>query len=173
MPTYNRVALLERMLEPLLAEPDALEVVVVVDGCEDGSLELLQSMAQHDSRLRPARIDNSGMGEARTAGARAASGEVVLLIDDDVLLEPGIVRGHARVHAAAQGLAGDGRVRGQPLRVAGYVVLPRRHAVAPGAALLRGRRDEALRRGALPVAQRGPRGAQATGWNLAGLADLL
>jgi glycosyltransferase involved in cell wall biosynthesis len=104
MPTFNRRAFLPRMLEPLLSEPDALEIVVVDDGSGDGSFELLAQLAQRDARLRPVRIENSGMGEARMAGARLARGEVVLLLDDDVLVAPGTVGGHSRAHAAAKGL---------------------------------------------------------------------
>lgn len=104
MPTFNRRAFLPRILEALLSRPEADEIVVVVDGCEDGSIELLRSLARSDPRLQPLFIDNSGMGEARLAGARRASGEVVLLLDDDVLVAPGTVSGHGRAHAAADHL---------------------------------------------------------------------
>jgi glycosyltransferase involved in cell wall biosynthesis len=104
MPTFNRRSSLPRMLEPLLSRSEAHEIVVVVDGCDDGSLELLRDLAQRDPRLRPLWIDNRGMGEARLAGARLATGEIVLLLDDDVLVAPGTVRGHGVAHAAADHL---------------------------------------------------------------------
>lgn len=99
IPTFNRRAYLSDTLAPLLAEPDALEVVVVVDGSQDGSYELLQEMAREDPRVRPLLIENRGMTAARMAGAAVAEGEIVLLLDDDVRLEPGVVRGHALAHA--------------------------------------------------------------------------
>jgi len=40
---------------------------------------------------------------ARDAGAEFAGSEVVLSLDDDVVLEPGAVSGHARFHAQAEG----------------------------------------------------------------------
>jgi glycosyltransferase involved in cell wall biosynthesis len=104
IPTFNRCRYLHGTLAPLLAEPDALEVVVVVDGSQDGSYELLAEMAREDPRVRPVLIENRGMTEARLAGARAAEGEIVLLLDDDVRLEPGVVRGHARAHSARSDL---------------------------------------------------------------------
>ena len=55
--------------------------------------------------------------------------------------------------ARAAELAGAGRVRRQPLRLARHVVRRRREAVPAPDPLLRRRRDEALRRGALPAAR--------------------
>jgi glycosyltransferase involved in cell wall biosynthesis len=121
MATYNRRALLGEVLDPLLADPAALEVVVVVDGCEDGSIEYLRERAAGDRRLRPIWIDNSGAVAAQQAGVEAARGDVVLVIDDDVLAEPGLVGGHLRHHE-----------RGGDLVVVGYMPTPRPERRGPG-----------------------------------------
>jgi glycosyltransferase involved in cell wall biosynthesis len=102
--TYNRRRLLPRVLEPILADPGAEEVVVVVDGCDDGSLELLQEMAQRDPRLRPHYVTNGGAARALLAGARLARGEVLVILDDDEILEPGAVTGHLHHHEPADDL---------------------------------------------------------------------
>jgi glycosyltransferase involved in cell wall biosynthesis len=99
VPTYNGAPLLERILRPLLEDPAASEVIVVIDGSRDGSLELVERLARHEPRLRPLFIDNRGDMGARQAGAQAATGEIVLFIDDDVLANPGLVTGHARRHS--------------------------------------------------------------------------
>jgi glycosyltransferase involved in cell wall biosynthesis len=104
IPTYNRRDALPVVLGPLLAEPDAHEVVVVVDGSTDGSAQLLRELAERDPRLRPIVIENQGWTVARMTGVEAARGEVVLMIDDDVRLHSGTVAGHARHHAAAERL---------------------------------------------------------------------
>ena len=104
MPTYNRRALLPEVVAPLLADEGADEVVVVVDGCDDGSYELLIELAADEPRLRPLLIENRGENGARAAGIEAARGEVVLLLDDDVLAHPGLAGGHARRHVEAAGL---------------------------------------------------------------------
>jgi glycosyltransferase involved in cell wall biosynthesis len=114
MPTFNRRHLLPQVVEPLLADLAATEVVVVVDGCEDGSYEWLAGRAAREARLRPVWIENGGQHGARRAGVEMATGEVVLLLDDDVLAEPGLVAGHASHHALAQGLVVVGYT---PLRV--------------------------------------------------------
>jgi len=83
----------------LLADPAASEVIVVVDGSRDGSLELVERLAQDEPRLRPLFIENSGDMGARDAGARAAGGDVVMFLDDDGLADPGLVTRHAERHA--------------------------------------------------------------------------
>lgn len=99
VPTYNGAPLLERILRPLLEDPAASEVIVVVDGSRDGSFELVKRLARNEPKLRPLFIENRGDMGAREAGARAATGEIVLFVDDDVLADPGLVTGHATRHA--------------------------------------------------------------------------
>ena len=98
MPTFQRADGLARVLAPLLADPAATEVVVVVDGCEDGSYELLQELAATHPALRPVFHENAGEAAARQAGVERATGEIVLLLDDDVEAAGGLVAGHARAH---------------------------------------------------------------------------
>lgn len=102
--TYRRRERLPLVLAPLLATDEALEVVVVVDGADDGSLDLLQELAAADGRLRPVWRENGGPSAARQTGVEHAGGEVVLLLDDDVVAGPGLVAGHAARHAGSRGL---------------------------------------------------------------------
>jgi glycosyltransferase involved in cell wall biosynthesis len=98
--TYNRRDLLPAVLAPVLADPAAEEVVVVVDGCDDGSMELLEKIAQTDPRLRPHYVPNGGAARALLAGARIARGELLVILDDDEVLDPGTITGHVRHHDA-------------------------------------------------------------------------
>lgn len=100
VPTYNRADALEAIIRPLIADPTAHEVIVVIDGSTDHSLQVVQALARRDRRLRALPITNGGEMAAREAGARAATSEIVLFLDDDVEAEPGLVAGHARRHAA-------------------------------------------------------------------------
>ena len=99
VPTFNGAPLLETILRPLLDDPAASEVIVVVDGSRDGSVEIVERLARNEPRLQGMLVENRGDMGAREAGARAASGEIVLFIDDDVLANPGLVTGHARRHS--------------------------------------------------------------------------
>jgi glycosyltransferase involved in cell wall biosynthesis len=105
MATYNRRHLLPEILAPLLADPATHELVIVVDGCDDGSIEYLRELAVTDSRVRPILVPNGGQVAAQRTGVEAARGDVVLVMDDDVLAAPGLVSGHARHHAEREGLA--------------------------------------------------------------------
>jgi glycosyltransferase involved in cell wall biosynthesis len=97
-PTYNRRAALPAFVEALLREPGLHELVIAVDGSDDGSAEWCEERARDDPRLRVLRLPNRGAGATRQAGAEAATGDVVLLMDDDVIPDPGLVMGHARHH---------------------------------------------------------------------------
>jgi glycosyltransferase involved in cell wall biosynthesis len=105
VPTYARRPMLERVLDPLLTDPAASEVVVVVDGCDDGSMELLESMARRHPVLRPRWREHGGEGKARQTGLESLSTDIGLFVDDDVVASPGLVSGHLRRHRGlTQGL---------------------------------------------------------------------
>ena len=104
VPTYQRRAVLDGVVTDLLERCAPAELVVVDDGSTDGSGELLARRAQDEPRLRPVTVENGGPMAARVAGARHASGEIVLMLDDDVRPQPGVVAGHARRHAAEDDL---------------------------------------------------------------------
>jgi glycosyltransferase involved in cell wall biosynthesis len=140
--------------------------VVVVDGCHDGSYELLTALAAADPRIRPVWQENAGDAAARQAGVQHATGELVLVLDDDVVAGPGLAEGHARVHARTPGAVALGYmpVRRPPVRRPGafasllyadeYEAQCRRYEADPSAILrslwtgnLSIRRSDALRIG--------------------------
>jgi glycosyltransferase involved in cell wall biosynthesis len=104
MPTYNRAGSLGAVVDALLDDKATSELIVVVDGSEDGSHEWLQTRAAEDDRLRPIWTPNRGQAAARELGLQAARHPVVLFVDDDVLAQPGLVTGHAAHHATHDGL---------------------------------------------------------------------
>lgn len=98
-PTYRRREGLPRFVEPLLAQEALHELVIAVDGSADGSVEWLEARRRSDERLVVLDLPNRGAGPTRQAGIEGATGEVVLLLDDDVIAAPGLVAGHARHHS--------------------------------------------------------------------------
>jgi GT2 family glycosyltransferase len=95
VPTYRYADKLEVTVRALLADPGATEVVVVIDGCRDGTLELLEALREEDSRVVPMFVDHVGKSGALSAALERTIGDVVLLIDQDVVADPGLVSGHA------------------------------------------------------------------------------
>jgi glycosyltransferase involved in cell wall biosynthesis len=98
VPTYQRRESLREVIEPLLADPALHELVVAVDGSTDRTAEWLEQRRSGDPRLTVLRLDNRGVSAARQAGLEAATGDLVLFLDDDVVPVPGLVAGHARRH---------------------------------------------------------------------------
>ncbi|HEU4979342.1 MAG TPA: glycosyltransferase family 2 protein [Solirubrobacteraceae bacterium] len=103
VPTYRGRERLRETVPPLLADPALHELIVVVDGSEDGSVELLREWAAKDGRLRPLFVPNGGDNRARQTGLEHATGDVVLFMDDDVVAGPGLLEGHLRRHAGTTG----------------------------------------------------------------------
>lgn len=100
IPTYNRRAVLERTLAAVLAQEfaaDAYEVVVAVDGATDGTVEMLRAL-KSACALQVLELPNRGAGAARNAAVRAARGELVLFLDDDLMCPPDLLRLHAEAH---------------------------------------------------------------------------
>ncbi len=89
LPTYNRLEALRVNFASLLALEGVSEIVVVVDGSSDRSLEWLQ--AQQDPRIRVIAQPNRGSPAARNAGIDAAKGQWILMTEDDCYLPPDYV----------------------------------------------------------------------------------
>ena len=94
VPTHQRrdvvVGSVRRMAD--LAGP-CFEVVVVVDGGTDRTAEALRALRM-PFPLRVVEQANAGAARARNAGAALAEGEVVLFLDDDMRVTPGLLRAH-------------------------------------------------------------------------------
>jgi glycosyltransferase involved in cell wall biosynthesis len=104
IPTFNRRHCLHRVIESVLSDPAAAEVIVVVDGSSDGSIELLEELSRAQPRITPLFIEHRGLNAAVQAGVERATSEVVLVLDDDLEATPGLVSAHAHHHGTAPNL---------------------------------------------------------------------
>jgi glycosyltransferase involved in cell wall biosynthesis len=104
IPTFNRRDCLGRVIDSVLRDPAAAEVVVVVDGSRDGSMEFLDELSASEPRVKPFSIEHLGLNAAVQAGVERATSEIVLILDDDLEAGPALVSGHARHHEAASNL---------------------------------------------------------------------
>jgi glycosyltransferase involved in cell wall biosynthesis len=95
--TRNRAALLDGALASLRAQIGAPEIEAIV--VDNGSTDDTRAVAERHGAIycfeaRPNRA------LARNVGIAAATGEIVLFVDDDVVLPPYFAAAHARTHAA-------------------------------------------------------------------------
>ncbi len=100
IPTQGeRPEVLNLAIARLSAEPCVAEIIVV------GSSTTGRPLPTDDPRVVSLhRSVGTGPSSSRQAGLEAASAQVVLFLDDDVLPDPGLATGHAAHHACAEDL---------------------------------------------------------------------
>ena len=82
MPTYNRIGLLPRAIDSILNQTyDNFEFIIVDDGSNDGTKELLKTYAQSDPRIKILTNEkNMGISYSRNRGTDAAKGKYVAIM---------------------------------------------------------------------------------------------
>src|SRR5687767_9303442 len=112
IPSHNRSTSLRRTLDALDRQdcgPAIFEVIVSLDGCTDGSEQMLAD-ATTAYQLSWVSGPASGAAVARNRGVTRARGPLLLFIDDDIEPMPGFVSAHLAAHEAS----------GEPSVVIGY-----------------------------------------------------
>lgn len=88
--TFNGLARLERAIASLATqEPPADEVIVVDNASTDGTREWLREA--HPDVIVVEQQENLGFGRAVNSGVEAATGDVIVLINNDVVCEAGFL----------------------------------------------------------------------------------
>ena len=95
-PIFNEIdnlsELYRRVTEVMDSTSDEWELVLVDDGCTDGSTEIIRELAEKDKRVRPVIFArNFGHQIAVTAGLDYARGEAVVIIDADLQDPPEVI----------------------------------------------------------------------------------
>jgi glycosyltransferase involved in cell wall biosynthesis len=92
LPVHNEADKIHAKLENLLAQADtleALEIIVVADGCTDDTVEIVSRLASRAVAVRLLELEGrSGKGAALNAGVALASHEVIVFTDAAIMLEP-------------------------------------------------------------------------------------
>jgi glycosyltransferase involved in cell wall biosynthesis len=101
VPTFGRCASVERMLRAFAGQTVSaaeFEVIISIDGSQDGTDKMV---ARYPAlfALRGIWQPNRGRAVACNAGLRAAAGELVVFLDDDMEPVPDFLAAHLRAHA--------------------------------------------------------------------------
>nr|WP_166541846.1 glycosyltransferase family 2 protein [Paenibacillus lutrae] len=85
IPTYNRENLLHRPIESVLNQTYSnWELLIVDDGSQDNTRQLIESYSQKDSRIKYIANDRSkGPSGARNSGIIQSEGEYIAFLDSD------------------------------------------------------------------------------------------
>lgn len=100
VPSYLGAARLPALLDSLAAQEHGtpnFEVIVVIDGVDDGSLALVEAEDRFVSRaiLFP---ENRGRVAALNTGFSAALGRILIRCDDDLVVPPTFINAHIAAH---------------------------------------------------------------------------
>jgi GT2 family glycosyltransferase len=107
IPSHNRSSSLRRALDALHLQTypiDLMEVTVVADSCIDDTVTMLKDY-QAPFKLHVIEEKCRSASIARNAGAKAATGELLLFLDDDIEPMPVLVAAHVRTHQERPGCA--------------------------------------------------------------------
>jgi glycosyltransferase involved in cell wall biosynthesis len=110
VPTRNRPESLRRTLTGLVTqdlEPSIYEIIVVDDGSEPpvSTVGLGATPA-----IRVVRLEHGERSAARNAGAAHATGQTLVFVDDDMLVDRGLLRAHLSAQEAWPGSLATGAI---------------------------------------------------------------
>ena len=100
IPTFQRCGSVARILNALTEQtlpPTHFEVIVAIDGSDDGTLEMI---AERPAlfELRSIWRTHGGRAAACNSGIRAARGELIVILDDDMVPFPRCLEAHLSAH---------------------------------------------------------------------------
>lgn len=88
VPVYNVEKFLAECLHSVINQTYAnLEIILVDDGSKDSSGKICDDYVEKDSRVKVIHQENAGLSAARNAGVEIASGQYIMFVDSDDLID--------------------------------------------------------------------------------------
>jgi len=86
IPNYNGSKYLKKFIKSVFnTKYPNLEIIFVDDGSTDDSVDIIKNMFRNDSRLKIIKHErNLGLAYARNTGIKAAKGEIIVFLDNDI-----------------------------------------------------------------------------------------
>jgi len=89
IPVYNQESMIAQVIDAIFASTyKNLEVIAVNDGSRDGTIKVLQELAKKYERLKVIDRENQGKRKAVGTGFASSTGEYIILIDSDSIIDP-------------------------------------------------------------------------------------
>ena len=93
VPCYNKANYLSETLDSVLNQTYSnWECIVINDGSPDNTKEIAEFYTQKDNRFKYLHQDNQGVSIARNNGINASSGDYILPLDADDIIEPSYIQ---------------------------------------------------------------------------------
>lgn len=105
IPTYNKLLRLRLVLKSMESQiNDDIEVIVVFDGCDPEVVEGFKALKLSYQPIAIVSEQNIGRARARNKGIEAATGKVVIFLDDDRVVSPNYIEEHCALHDQGYGV---------------------------------------------------------------------
>ena len=101
IPTFNRSEILDKCLDSLNKQsvpPTDIQIIVVDDGSTDTTEKITTKWSKIFTNFEYIKQKNLGQGNARNNGVDHATGEIILFIGDDIILENNAIEKHKEIH---------------------------------------------------------------------------
>lgn len=109
IPTHNRADILKTCLQKLTEQQGVnYEIIVVDDGSTDHTEKIVENLKSKNACLRQHYVGQENLkfikqkashqGVARNRGVKAAKGEIIVFIGDDIFVEPNFLQKHHDCH---------------------------------------------------------------------------
>ena len=89
IPAYNEAMVIENSIRRVLASEQVnVEVIVLDDGSQDGTSDIVRNAFSAEPRVKLLTLENGGKARALNQGLRIARGDIVIALDADTQFEP-------------------------------------------------------------------------------------
>jgi len=89
IPVYNTEKYLSEALDSIVNQTlQDIEIITINDGSKDNSLQILNTYAQRDKRIKVFSQQNQGLSATRNVGINKAIGKYIYFFDSDDILAP-------------------------------------------------------------------------------------
>ena len=89
VPIYNCEKYISKCIESIINQTfHDLEIILIDDGSTDKSVEVCESFAKKDSRVKLICQENGGVSKARNVGLESAQGDFITFVDSDDYIIP-------------------------------------------------------------------------------------